>query len=336
MRSTLVLAVCALVVCGALAGATAVASAASASAGMHGNHLSVDPQVTSDGTVVVETAFTLRPGFVVLRADDGGEPGEPVGHTAVRGGEFLRDVPVAVNESTWSEWDGNRTLWAVLHRDDGDGEFDLADDRAMTDRNPAARARLSVRRGEGEGADRVLAADAQFQPIGGTGVTVRRVDLSADGYVAVESLDGEVVGTQRLPAGTHSNVTVVLDESFVADQSDRFRVRAVAYHDDGDGLFDPSDRRVTAGGQSVGTSFTLEKGEEEDGSIINTPAGTPIPSETPTGTATVTATATATAPAETPTDSATTTESSESGPGFGVVAALVALLAVAFVARRRL
>jgi iron complex transport system substrate-binding protein len=71
-----------------------------------------------------------------------------------------------------------------------------------------------------------------------------------------------------------------------------------------------------------------------------TATSTPAPTATPTGTATATATPTATAtstpaPTATPTGTATATPaSSGSNPGLGPVAALLALLAVALLARR--
>ncbi|MFC6733176.1 hypothetical protein ACFQH3_04170 [Haladaptatus sp. GCM10025707] len=50
-----------------LAGATAVSA--------HGNHLSADSQVSGDGSVMVERLFVDQDSYLVLHADDEGEPG---------------------------------------------------------------------------------------------------------------------------------------------------------------------------------------------------------------------------------------------------------------------
>ena len=315
-----------------------------ASAATHGDHVSVDAQATSDGTVVVETVSAVGPSFVVLTTADADEAGEPVGNATVPAASFRRNVAVTLTDDAWAGWTGNRTFRAVLYRDDGDGRFAPDSDVSIATRNPAAEAEFALGRTD-SGADRVLARVFNSQRLREGRLTARRVDLSQSGYLVATSLDGDrVLGTRALDAGTHENVTVALNESFVAEQRREFRVRLLAYHDDGDGRFGAGDRPVTVGGERVATSMVVQRPETgADGTVTTTRplVITPTP-----GAGTRTATGPPTAvPTATPTPSGTdvqsptattTTETSASGPGFGVTGALFALL-VAFVglARRR-
>ncbi|MEF8852940.1 MAG: hypothetical protein V5A28_11050 [Haloarculaceae archaeon] len=323
------------VVGGSVPGSAAVGGQAPAGA-THGDHVSVDAQATSDGRVVVETVSAVGPSFVVLRRDDGGRPGEPVGHASVPASSFQTNVAVAIDESAWRDWSGPRRLWAVLHRDDGDGTFDSESDPSMARRNPAAAVSFVLGRTDA-GADRVLARVFGSQRLQDGRLTVRRVDLSRSGFVVATSIDGSrVVGTRALDAGTHRNVTVELNESFLADQRRDFRVRLLAYHDDGDGRFDDGDRPVSVGEASVATSLVVEQPATDDGTptttrplvITPTPGTTAGPDPATTPTVTPTPTGTGTAPAR-----PTTASTSANGPGFGVVAVLlgVVLGVVAFV-----
>jgi hypothetical protein len=312
--------------------------------GTHGDHVSVDAQAVSDGTVLVETVSAAGPSFVVLWTDDGGYPGEPVGHASVPAASFRTNVAVRLADETWSGWSGNRTLRVVLHRDDGDGSFDPDDDPSMASRNPAAESSVTLGRTDGD-ADRVLARVFGAQRLREGTLTVRRVDLSRPGYVVATSVDGDrVVGTRALDAGTHRNVTLALNDSVLADQRRDFRVRLVAYRDDGDGTFDAGDRPVRVGDERVATSLVVRQ-------RVTTGTGTPtttrplVITPTPGGGAVTSA---ATAPTATPTsvpgeDSSPTGSSgpsssptSASGPGFGVLAVLLGTaVAVAVLTGRR-
>lgn len=307
----------------------------------HGDHVSVDAQAVNDGTVVVETVSAVGPSFVVLWTDDGGSRGEPVGHARVPAASFRTSVPVEVTEEAWSGWAGNRTLSVVLHRDDGDGSFDPVDDPSMASRNPAAGASVTLGRTAG-GADRVLARVFGAQRLRDGALTVRRVDLSRPGYVVATSIDGDrVVGTRALDAGTHRNVTLALNDSFLADQRRDFRVRLVAYHDDGDGNFDTGDRPVTVGGDRVTTTLVVRQS-------VTTGTGTPTTTRplvvTPTPGGSTVTTGPPTTPTTEPTADAPTTAVSEpsstpttaNGPGFGALDVLLAgVVALAVLVTRR-
>jgi len=311
--------------------------AASASAATHGDHVSVDAQAVSDGTVVVETVSAIGPSFVVLRTDDGGRPGQPVGNATVPAASFRTNVAVTLDDGVWTGWSGNRTFWATLYRDDGDGRFDPESDLSMASRNPAAEAEFELGRVE-SGADRVLARVFGSQRLREGRLTARQVDLSQPGYLVATSIDGgRVVGTRALDAGSHENVTLALNESFVAEQRREFRVRLVAYRDDGDGGFGAGDCPVTVGGEPVATSMVVEKpGTNADGTVTTTRplVITPTPGSV-TGTPTATdpptdRSATEQLPTRTPTapPTRTTGTTSTNGPGFGVVAPLFAAFVV--------
>jgi len=302
----------------------------------HGNHVAADSQVTDDGRVVVETVSSIRPGFVVLRADANGRPGEPLGSAYVGRTPdltFLTSVPVSVDESVWDEWDENRTIWAVLHGDaDGDEEFDYGTDRSLTNVNPAASTRITVRKSE-RGRAAVLAAAFDAQPMDEGTIRVRRADLPAAGHLVVRPPGRDrVVGSRSLAAGTHRNVTITLNESFVAEQSGDFRVRITAHRDDGDGAFGPGDAPITAGDRSVETYLTVAPAEaDDDGPLINTPTVTTAPASSPAATATAGPSGTVTddpgsAPTSAPpTGTADTTAGSGTGFG-GAVAALAVVV----------
>ena len=334
------------VTAGAVTASGGVVEAPALGGETHGDHVSIDAQAVSDGTVLVETVSAAGPSFVVLWTDDGGSRGVPVGHASVPAASFRTNVAVRLADETWSEWSGNRTLRVVLHRDDGDGSFDPDDDPSMASRNPAAESSVTLGRTDGD-ADRVLARVFGAQRLRDGSLTVRRVDLSRPGYVVATSVDGDrVVGTRALDAGTHRNVTLTLNDSFLADQRRDFRVRLVAYHDDGDGSFDADDRPVTVGDDRVATSLVVRQS-------LTTGTGPPTTTRplviTPTpgeGTATSPTTAPTPTPTSVPGENSSPTATpgpspsptSASGPGFGVLAVLLAtaLAVAALVVGRRL
>jgi hypothetical protein len=332
MPSRVSLALCVLallavpVASGSVASASSAVESVTGTAGIHGDHVTVDPQAVSDGSVVVETVSTAGPRFLVLRTDDGGEPGDPVGHASVPAGEFRTNVPVSVDPDIWEGWTGNRTLWAVLHRDGGDGTFDPDDDQSVATREPGAEVAFELGRTE-SGADRVLARVEGRQRLRDGRLTVRRVDLSRAGHVVARPVDGDrVVGSEALSAGTHENVTIALNESFLDDQRRTFRVRLVAYRDDGDGTFGAGDRPATVGDDPIASSLVVEQPESGGNEAATT---TRAPVDAPT-------TGSQTAP-KAGTDTSSPSSTSANGPGFGAAAALLAgVVAIAtLVARRR-
>ncbi|PSP55414.1 hypothetical protein BRC82_05600 [Halobacteriales archaeon QS_1_67_19] len=254
-----------------------VASAGLATA--HGNHLSVDAQLSEDGTVVVENLFLQEGGYLAIHADDD-SPGAVLAHKQLGSG-FTSAVAITIDEEFWSEVDDTATVWATLHRDDGDNEFEPdGDDEIFRSFGGFAGSEFTVGK-HSEGRAYVVAASAYGvrQQVDGPAVTVANVSLAEPGYVVVRTVDrdyspGEVIGRARLDAGTHRNVTVEIDESAYESLDERFRLYAMVYADDGDGEFDPeADSPVTVGGEPVGSLFDLQKTDGDD-DLVNTPTTT--------------------------------------------------------------
>lgn len=228
----------------------------------HVNDVGVDAQVSVDGTVVLETVFSGVDGFVVLHEVDGSEPGEPIGHVAVsEEGGLKEDVTLDVADATWQDWTGAREVWAVLHSDDGDGEFEPENDEMLEQFGDPAGDRFTLERGDATAY--VTAREFSPQASDDGGVTIRAVTLPDDGHLVLrEDTDdgpGAVVGTTALDAGASRNVTVQIDEAFFRDREESFTLFAAAYRDDGNGEFDESDEPVTAGSDPVATRFGVEK-----------------------------------------------------------------------------
>ncbi|WP_254536819.1 DUF7282 domain-containing protein [Halomarina litorea] len=337
-RRTLVLALAAVV-------ALAVGPAA---AGLHSNHLTVDAQVSEDGTVVIENGFAASEALIVVHADAGGEPGEAVAVAEFpHPGEFVAPITVSLPDSVWSDQSGARTYWAVLHNDaDNDGEYDPGSDNALTNFGSVAGDRFVLSKGDAPAHVVAQGFGAQESPDGS--VTIPRVALPEDGHLVVrahgEDGAGEVVASKPLASGVHEDVTVSLDPSFFDGQGDRFAVHAQVHTGE---VGSP----VTAGDSVVGTKFFISKPEGasaapdgsaggndsngSDGNATNAPdVNTPDDSDepqvnTPTETSSSTATESGTGSGEGgATDPATTGSggTNADGPGFGLPVALVALV----------
>lgn len=248
-------------------------------AAAHGNHLTVDAQYSDDGTVVVENLFLQQGGYLALHADDGGSPGRVLAHKRLDSG-YRAGVTITIDRQFWEENGETMTVWATLHEDDGDGEFEPnGDDGIFRSFGSFAGSELAVGKHEA-GRTYVVAATAYGvrQQVDGPNVTVENVSLAEPGYVVVRAVEqdhspGEIVGYASLEAGVHENVTVEIDESFYESADDRFRLYAAVHESDGDGEFDPeSDSPVTVGDEQVGSLFDLRK-TGGDG-LVNTPTAT--------------------------------------------------------------
>ncbi|EMA44682.1 DUF7282 domain-containing protein [Halococcus saccharolyticus] len=295
MRRALAVAACCVLVIGATP------------ASAHGQHLSADAQYADNGTVVIESLFTATGGFLVLHADDGGEPGAPIGHTPIEYG-YETGLTVNVSDEAWQAWNGPRTVWAVLHLDDGDGEFDPADDEPAPAFGGSAKQSFAVGK-RAAGPASVVASGFGSQPTNSS-VTIERVALGRDGAVVVRAdRDGEpgaVVGRTALAAGVHENVSVTLDRSYYRDQDSRFGLWATVAERGSPVMIDSGP---------VASDFTVRK-------AANT-------TETDATTATATS-----ARSTTGTSEASTTE----GPGFGLAASVLVIagtVALALARRRR-
>jgi PGF-CTERM protein len=148
------------------------------------------------------------------------------------------------------------------------------------------------------------------------------VTLPEGGFVTVYNSSGGLVGTSAyLEAGTHENVTVSISPALSRSQV----VVAQAHRNNGTESFNATED----------TAYTNDNGQAvADTAYVATEEFTRT---TATATETATATATETAAAtESDGGDATGTESATetSGPGFTALAALVALVGAALLARR--
>ncbi|WP_255198670.1 DUF7282 domain-containing protein [Halorarius litoreus] len=307
MRSTLVLVALAL---GLVLAAVPLPVAA------HVNHVSADAQVSDDGTLVAETAFVGADGYLVVHRSDGGDIGEPIGHVPLlQAGGLETDVRVTIDSAVWADWT-TQEIWLVLHNSDGDGRFDPENDPVLETFGQAAGERVTV----AKGASALVTAEA-FAPqrlnASHTTVTVRTATHPRDGAVVVRNgTDGRELGRTALSAGRHANVTVGLNESFLASH-EQFTASAV--------LVDDAGETITAGEEPVATTF----GVRYRGDVNATPTPALVQTATPTPTDEG-------VPSD-DTDSATPTgpEAATDGPGFGLLAALAALVLAGLVGWNR-
>lgn len=311
-----------------------VASLVATPVAAHGSHVRADPQISDDGSIVVESMFSVNGGYLVVHQDQGDQPGRPVGVADIESGAYS-SFEIQIDQEYWDEQDGDRTYWLVLHRDQNpdDGGFDPMVDSAVTGLHGSyVAARIPVGKST-DGPARVLAAEYNGQRVDSPSVTLSRVQLNQPGYVVLQRVQSgapaEVIGTRALEPGTYDNLTVDIDDSLFESMNvdGTQSVAATLHTSDGDGSFQAdSDTVVAPGGQAARTFFSFSK-------VANASATTQPLVNTPEGTQQGTA-------AETPTTSATSTTetgtSTGSTPGFGVVAALLGvLLALAAVHRRR-
>lgn len=230
----------------------------------HGNYVSVDSQISADGTVRIELAVLVTDGFVVLHTDQDGQPGAVVGHASFDG-YIGSDIPVTIDRDHWEAQSGNVTLWAVMHRDTGDREFEPDDDPPIrsSENDELVAERFVVRKGTA-GPVNVIAERDHAQETDRNQVSIRAVRLPVDGYVVIRADDGGepggVVGKRALSAGQHLKVSVGIDEDFYETRQETFQIWAVVHGSDGDDQFEPTeDLPSTAGGEWVMSRFDVKR-----------------------------------------------------------------------------
>ncbi|WP_256301151.1 DUF7282 domain-containing protein [Haloarchaeobius salinus] len=313
-----------------------VASLVATPVAAHGSHVRADPQVSDDGTIVVESMFSVNGGYLVVHQDQGDQPGRPVGVADIESGAHS-NYGIQIDQQYWDEHEGNRTYWLVLHRDQNpdDGGFDPMVDSAVTGLHGSfVAARIPVEKST-DGPARVLAAEYNGQRIDSPSVTLSRVQLNQPGYVVLQRVESgapaDVIGTRALEPGTYDDLSIDIDDSLFesTDVDGTQSIAATLHTSDGDGSFETgSDAVVAPDGQPVRTFFSFSKVANASATtqpLINTPDGTQ--QQTPAATS---------APSETAVTATETEASTGSTPGFGVVATLIGtLLAVLAVRRHR-
>lgn len=286
------------------------------SSGTHGNHVEADSQRSANGTVTVEAVRPLLDGFVVLHRDDNGSIGEPIGHERVSVDDgYQSGLNVAIDESTWADWNGTETVWVVFHENNGDPSFSPDEDPIATTFGSVRGRSVSVSKADHEAS--VVAERSSPQESTGETVTVSRAAISQDGYLVVRTesgTDGEVVGVTPLSRGVHEDVTVEVDDSVFDTNRTVVGLHAQLYADDGDGTFSDADQQIRAGDDVVSSLFLVR--HVEDASTTTTAAV-----KTPTSNDVVT-------PTTTSSTSPPSDDPSSGIPGFGLAQATLASIAV--------
>jgi hypothetical protein len=172
--------------------------------------VSVQDQVSTDGTVTIDAAFSAGPGWVVIHADNGeGAPGPVIGFRGLNTGD---NVNIAVEIDVAA---ATPTLFAMLHSDTGVvGEYEF---------------------GSVEGADGPVAVDGNVvtpsftaeiarvhdQFVDMNSITATSVVTAEDGWLVVHAdgggRPGPVIGQTFVEAGTNLNVSVDLDAEGITD-----------------------------------------------------------------------------------------------------------------------
>jgi len=305
----------------ALAAVAAVAFAGVAVA--HGNHASASPQVSANGSVVVDQAFLSEPGYLVVTTDPDEGAGRVVGHRSLGVGPHS-GVRVGIDRDYWRSVAGNTTLRVRLYGDDGDGAFDPEADPVLQWLGRPAGGPVTVRRG---------AAPVYLVPSGNGTVaadgtlSLAAVALAERGHVVVhEGTDasGPALGHRTLDGGEYTDLGVPVDSA-----AGNRTVTVAVHRDDGDGEFDADDPPVRVGGEPIASTLSLSV-TDDDPIRVNTPAPTDAgPAETDTTDRPPRST---TATEAGPTDGGTTTAT---GPGVGPLGAVVAVLAGTLLVARR-
>jgi hypothetical protein len=202
--------------------------------------LALDQQIEGS-SVTVESVSLPAPGFVVVRQDAGGSPGEVIGISEVLSTGVIAQVPVAFFVPIL----GATTVHLTIHIDmDRDERFTYEPPDAFVDEIATTAA------GEPATTTAVLTLLAPLSPAdvfvdpqttNGTTLDVASASLPTPGWVAIHQSEGGEPGavlaiSELLPAGIATDLEFELDPALESTQS----VFVVVWIDrDEDGIFDP-------------------------------------------------------------------------------------------------
>ncbi len=166
--------------------------------------VNVSDQVSTDGTVLIDSAYSTMPGFVVIHADNNGKPGRAAGFVPIAPG-WNYNLTILIDPAL-----ATPTLHAVLHVDDGQPDVYEFDGLSGID-NPLI---FDGRVVATPFAVNILIAHDQFVTTDNK-IVVASVTAQQDGWLVISSDEGgapgTVIGKERVLAGTNSNVEVDLD-----------------------------------------------------------------------------------------------------------------------------
>ena len=209
--------------------------------------IEIDDQSLDDSGELTAAEVALPgPGWLVILADDDGEPGDPIGQTPLAGGVHA-GVSVTVDPELATE-----TLYARLHLDAGaEGVFEYPGEDEPYDgaTGTTFSVALQLPRSVVEAAEQTVGEDNL--------ATIARVELLAPGWVAIHADDdgraGAILGGVRLEAGSYDNVPVTIDRRYATPT-----LHAVLHEDDGEvGVLEypAGDPPLLINGQPVVAAF---------------------------------------------------------------------------------
>lgn len=211
----------------------------------------IEQVVDDEGQVVISDVFATEPGWIVVYADEGGRPGDVLGHAAVEEGA-QQDVTITVDP-----YGVTPTLHALLHDDGGQpGTFEYPgqDEPVQVNGDPVATSfAVNVR-------VTIPAISVSDQELSQEGrVIVDSVTSAGSGWLALHADDdgepGAVLGQTPVSSGDNEDVVVTFDWQ----QATR-DLHAVLYEDAGTpGRFEAggSDEAVVINGEPIRTTFTV-------------------------------------------------------------------------------
>ncbi len=168
--------------------------------------VSVDDQVSLNGTLMINSVYSQSNGWLVIHADNGnGQPGRVVGYAAVAPG-WTYNLDVTLMDASLA----TPTLYAMLHVDDGqvgvyefDGQSGLDNPVVVNGRILAPGFTVNILRAH----DQFIQND-QF--------VADSVTMPQDGWLVIHSDNngqpGPVIGEERVLAGTTNKVGVDLPQ----------------------------------------------------------------------------------------------------------------------------
>ena len=165
--------------------------------------VSVSDQLSLDGTVTVDSAYSEGPGFVVIHIDNNGSFGPVAGWAAIPPGHS-HNITVEIDTAM-----ATPTLYAMLHVDTGEvgvyefGQVEGADGPVTADGAPIAPPFNAT----------IVDADDQF--VSENSVNINSVVTSEAGWLVIHAGDAEsfgaVLGFAAVEAGNNTDVNVSLE-----------------------------------------------------------------------------------------------------------------------------
>lgn len=170
--------------------------------------VTVSDQISLNGSVVIESAVSDGPGFIVIHADNGeGGPGPVIGHAPLNPGDnFNISVDITATQAT-------PTLFAMLHADTGEvgvyefGTVEGADGPVRDADGNVITPSFNV--------DIINVSDQRVGPLGN--IVIASITAQADGFMVIHNDNGSggpgpVAGFEPVRAGTTANVLVDVEE----------------------------------------------------------------------------------------------------------------------------